>query len=216
ASQSPAELAIPIFAKATLNVLTFWPALRLASTQGWGRPESKTHIAEDILDLFLSFAEQSAADGVPSTSTSLNQISPPDDEIELVLLHALESEYALSLEDGSEKLVARDLRRLWKECLDTLGQGGDMCKKFADAAAKAKAEDGESGYQGGSRGQGAEGEDSDSDSESGSEEEGDEDGDVAMDGVEESAPEPRQAKAKEEPVIDEDGFQMVQKKKGRR
>lgn len=88
-----------------------------------------------------------------------------------------------------------------------------VAERVAAGAAKAKAEDGVRVYGAQRQGAGSDdGEvsDDDSDDESGSEDEG-------MEGVEEEAPvaSGSGARKKEEPVIDEDGFQMVPKK-GRR
>lgn len=35
-AQTAEELTLISFARSTLNLLTFWPALRIAVSQGWG------------------------------------------------------------------------------------------------------------------------------------------------------------------------------------
>ncbi|KAI5478644.1 20S pre-rrna processing of protein [Pseudohyphozyma bogoriensis] len=196
---TPEEVALLTFARATINLLTFWPALRIAITQGWGSAEGRTHLAEDIVDLFYTTA-------VESTSTKV----PDIDDVTSVVLHVLSKEFSVSLEDDSERLIANDLTHLWKECLERAegtwpaGREGRV-EVFERQAEKARVEDaGSGGYQGARR-------DGQSDDEgSVSDEDSSEDEDEEMEV--ESAPAPR---VREEPVIDEDGFQMVTKGKRR-
>ncbi|KAL8278354.1 hypothetical protein RQP46_009246 [Phenoliferia psychrophenolica] len=202
---SPEEVALTLFARSTMNLLTFWPALRISTTQGWGTSSSLSHVAEDVVDLFYTSAT--------STSAQL----PDQDEIEAVLLHVLSAEFSLTLEDNSEGLIARDLVALWKECIHRATNPPPyeegLAEKFEKAADKARAEDGARSYaaarQGGS-------DDDDVEDPSDLEDDSDsDDSDEEMDGVEDAPVASGSGRKKDEPVIDEDGFQMVPKK-GRR
>ncbi|KAK4699682.1 pre-rRNA-processing protein TSR2, partial [Phenoliferia sp. Uapishka_3] len=203
---SPEEVTLTTFARSAMNLLTFWPALRICTTQGWGNSSSLSHVAEDVVDLFYTAAT--------STSSQL----PDQDEIEAVLLHVLSAEFSLTLEDNSEGLIARDLVALWKECVyratNPPPHAEGLAEKFEKAADKARAEDGVGSYaaarQGGSDDDDVE-DPSDLEDDSDSEDDSDED----MDGVESAPVASGSGRKKEEPVIDEDGFQMVPKK-GRR
>ena len=81
-----------------------------------------------------------------------------------------------------------------------------MREKFKVEAVKARLEDGERIYAAQRDG------DSDEESESGDDDDMDEDGDEDMEGGESG----QNGRGKEEPIIDEDGFEMVTKKSGRR
>lgn len=155
-------------------------------------------MAEDLVDLFYTTATEQ------SSSSSTVEVLPELDDIEEVILHVISHDFSLTLEDGSERLVARDLIKLWKECLSRAGNGGvpgaagddGLKEKFEAAAEKARREDGVRRYEAVREGE--------SDDESGSDDGMDEDEDDEM-----GEPE---ARKKEEPTVDEDGFQMVGKK----
>ncbi|GAA6001259.1 Tsr2p [Rhodotorula paludigena] len=223
---SPEEQALGLFARSALDLFDMWPALRLAISQGWGGDgkQGKTHLAEDVVDLFYTVATsgpESAAEGAqPQASTSTHEGGipvPAQDELEQTLLYVVEQEFDVDLEDASERLVARDLILLWRECLRRVTEGrtddeGELAKRFREGAERARAQDGQGRFEA-QRG-GDAGDDSSDDDEDGSDDE-------QMEGVEdvpqlvptEQAP-PRE---RQEPIVDEDGFEMVQtKKKGGR
>lgn len=206
AAPSVPDLALPTFAKSTIDILHVWPALRIAISQGWGGAEGRIHLAEDIVDLFYTTAAEAVSE--TATITAETALVPDQDDIEAVLIHVLSHAFNITLEDGSEATIAKDLTALWKECVTRVTtpppHQSSMIERFAEAATKAKAEDGVQRY-----GAQRAGDDSDSEDESG------EDSDEEMEGVEE-APVASSSRPKEEPVIDEDGFQMVPKKGGRR
>lgn len=211
ATLSIEDLALQSFARSTLNLLTFWPALRLAMSQGWGSSTGLTHLAEDVVDLFYTTAIQSQSSSYTTSSSAT--LVPEQDDVEAVLLHVLSHEFSITLEDNSEAVVARDLTALWRECVgramgEPIAGGGEgLVEKFERAAAKARQEDGVRGYEAQREGN--------SDEESGSDSGSDTDSDgMDEDGDEEMA-EPRGSR-REAPVVDEDGFQMVPKKGGRR
>ncbi|KPV77306.1 uncharacterized protein RHOBADRAFT_33490 [Rhodotorula graminis WP1] len=119
---------------------------------------------------------------------------PAADDVAATLLHVVGNEFDVDLEDGSEVLVARDLVALWRECLGR-DRGG--------ARFEARREGG--GDEDESSDEGSEFDESGSDDE--------------MDGIEEEehAPQLVETRPREEPVVDEDGFELVQtKKKGGR
>jgi pre-rRNA-processing protein TSR2 len=207
AAPSVPDLALPSFAKSAIDILHVWPALRIAISQGWGGAEGRIHLAEDIVDLFYTTAAEAVSE--TATITAETALVPDQDDIEAVLLHVLSHAFNITLEDGSEATIAKDLTALWKECVTRVTtpppHQPSMIERFAEAATKAKAEDGVQRYGA----QRAGDDDSDSEDESG------EDSDEEMEGVEE-APVASSSRPKEEPVIDEDGFQMVPKKGGRR
>ncbi|GAA6029623.1 hypothetical protein JCM8097_000968 [Rhodosporidiobolus ruineniae] len=212
---SPEEQALGFFARCVLDLLTMWPAVRLALQQGQGFDDSKQALASQVVDLFYGAAtsSSSSATGAPapegSTSTHEHGIKLPGvDELEEVLKWSFTDEFDVDLEDGSEVQVSKDLIALWRECLQRVFHGseeeGAMARKFREGAEKAA---------------GAEqftvqrGEESSEDEESGSED-GDDDEEMSGEAAPAPAPAPRQ---REEPVVDEDGFEMVQtKKKGGR
>lgn len=219
AQPSAEDLALVTFARATLDLLTFWPALRIAIQQGWGGPTGITHLAEDIVDVFYTTATQdiSTTNPNPSAPTAESAVVPETDDIEDVLLHVLSHEFNITLEDGSESVIAKDLVGLWRECIArAVGAppyAAGLIERFAAGAAKARAEDGERQYAAQAEG------DSSDDGESGSDDDMDDEDDVEM-GEEHvhsaaCAHGHSHAPRREEPEVDEDGFQMV-KKGGRR
>ena len=189
------ELALQSFASSVLDLFTIWPALRLAISQGWGSSNGRTHMAEDIVDLFYTTA-------VDESATTTGDKIPELDDIESVLLHVLSHEYSLTLEDNSERLIARDLVGLWGECIGT--NSTTRREEFRIEAEKARAEDGTRVYAAQRDGE------SDEESGSGSEDGMDEDGDEEMEGGAGAGGKGR------EKVVDEEGFEMVMKKGGRR
>jgi pre-rRNA-processing protein TSR2 len=206
------DFVLPTFAKGTISLLHIWPALRIAISQGWGGPQGRTHLAEDIVDLFYTTASEAVSS--TSTVTAATALVPEQDDIEAVLLHVLSHEFSLTLEDGSEATIARDLVGLWRECVGRAVSSPPyqpgMLERFEAAAVKAKLEDGAQRY--GVQREG--GEDSE-----GSDDESGEDSDEEMGELVEGEDVPAEASGsrhKDEPMIDEDGFQTVTKKGGRR
>ncbi|GAA6004684.1 hypothetical protein JCM11491_002194 [Sporobolomyces phaffii] len=225
------DQALLLFARSTIDLLHIWPALRLAITHGWGggtrqSTQNRTHLAEDIVDLFYSTATTTTSTTSTSTSTSMSEAGvaiPGRDEVEETLKWSISQQFDLDLEDGSEATVARDLILLWRECIRTVvggatAQEGELAKKFREGAERAKREDGQQRFAA-QRAPGQDGEPDDEDTTD--EDDDDSDGfeteeDETMGDA--SAPEPpAPVRERPEPVIDEDGFEMVQpKKKGGR
>ncbi|GAA5935981.1 hypothetical protein JCM3775_003549 [Rhodotorula graminis] len=227
------ERALALFARSALDLFDMWPALRLAISHGWGGDgkEGKTAIAEDVVDLFYSAATSgsagasSASAGAGASSSLMEQgiPLPAADDVAATLLYVVGNEFDVDLEDGSEVLVARDLVALWRECLGRVlatpaggdSPEGELAQRFREGAERARAQDrGGARFEARREGGGDEDESSDEGSEfdeSGSDDE--------MDGIEEEehAPQLVETRPREEPVVDEDGFELVQtKKKGGR
>ncbi|KAJ8294420.1 Pre-rRNA-processing protein TSR2 [Rhodotorula toruloides] len=223
--QSPEDQALGLFARSALDLFDMWPALRLAISHGWGGDggQGKTHLAEDVVDLFYSTATsgqggEGSASASGSSSTHEGGIPiPPMDEIEQTLLYVIGNEFDVDLEDGSEHTVARDLVNLWRECLQRVRAGeegiakeGPLAEKFRIAAEKARVQDGQQRFEAQRQG----GDEDEGETSSEGEYETEDDEDEEMGAIEREAPPPRE---RQEPVVDEDGFELVQtKKKGGR
>ncbi|BGP38921.1 hypothetical protein JCM10449v2_002859 [Rhodotorula kratochvilovae] len=213
--QSPEEQALVLFARAALDLFDMWPALRLAISHGWGGDgaEGKTALAEDVVDLVYTAASAGSTGADAGSSTSMQEGGiplPAQDDVAATLLHVVGTEFDVDLEDGSEVLVARDLLALWRECLRRVLDGkideeGELARRFREGGERARQQDRGSRFEAAR----AEGDESSDEDESGSDDE-------EMEGIEE-APELVEARPREEPVVDEDGFELVQtKKKGGR
>ncbi|GAA5864358.1 hypothetical protein JCM1840_006757 [Sporobolomyces johnsonii] len=226
---TPEERALGLFARSALDLFTLWPALRLAISHGWGTAGAgetgRTHLAEDVVDLFYTTATEgpspsSASGASASGSTSMSEGGvpvPAQDEVEETLKWVISQEFDVDLEDESERTVARDLILLWRECLRRVQAGdegeGPMAKAFREGADKARREDGEGRFVAQRHGQGGEDDDDET-----TDEEDDSDDDEMVELVDASQPpQAGPSRQREEPVVDEDGFEMVtSKKKGGR
>ncbi|TFK41627.1 Pre-rRNA-processing protein TSR2-domain-containing protein [Crucibulum laeve] len=126
---------------------------------------------------------------------SFEQSPLPDDQyIEELLLQVMSDEFEVVVEDGSAEAVAKDIMKLWQETREGKEEGVRNFEELARKIGGKKLEVKEEVRN--------EDEWSDEDEEGGS---GDEEG-------EEEAPQLIAPKAKEEPVVDEDGFTLVQGK----
>jgi len=227
----PTAPTILLFARGVLALFDLWPALAIAVREQWGGPDSsdkRTWMASTIIDEFESRATYlllsipsapSASSTSPASSSSppravdpQSASDPPLDQDELgdLINQMMSDEFDANVEDGSIDLVASDIVRLWR---DMLKPGLGMSAEDVVSALERKAD--EVRRTGVKANVGAELEEVDGDSESGS---GSESGD-GMD-IDEEAPrlEAREnGKEKHEPVIDDDGFTLVQAKgkKGR-
>ena len=173
-----------LFARGVIARLELWPALRIAVEQGWGGPDSLAKRRWLASELVDAFDPE-----------------PQDaDYVALMLAQVLEDEFGASIEDGSVEAVAADVVGLW-------GAGEDTVREWERKAegARGKRVDVREVVD-----KGGDGED---------EEEWEDEG--VEDGDEDEAPQllgeasdPQQRPSKTEPVVDEDGFTLVQK--GRR
>jgi len=189
----PPNPALIFFARGVIARLELWPALRIAVEQGWGGPDSRGKrrwLASVLVDAFDHEQQQG---------------TPPDAEyVALMLAQVLEDEFGASIEDGSVEAIAEDIVQLW-------GAGEDAVREWerkADGARAKKVDVREVVDEDGGEDDG--GEDDEWEDE---EEGGDEDEDEAPQ-LSQAAGDPQQRPSKPEPVVDEDGFTLVQK--GRR
>lgn len=219
----PSTATLVYFARATLDILTSWPALRFACAQQWPAGSRKAQegrqvCCEQIVDLFYdaaatsssSAAANAGANGVSGTGEPSSSTAglPAQDTLEDLLVGCSRDLFNLELEDDSERFIARDMLLLWQEaCSKKEGdEAGELAKRFEVLAGKAKMQDGDPTYWAQQRQQQQQGDDDD-DSSSGEDDESeqgdDEDVEMALD-----EPQPPQ---KEEPQVDDDGFQTVTK-----
>jgi len=183
-----------LFAQGLLARLQLWPAFQIALSISNRSDETSEQItfrlAEELLDAFITAPE--------------GQIPEPS-RMQEFLQEFIDVELEVLLEDDSDREVTRDLGRLWLACID-LGEGQEMVDSLVQLANKKKGHTVQATRIAGE-------DDGDTDeSDSGSEEEGDEDAQGSMD-VDET-PSSRQPN-KLEPIIDDDGFQTIQKSRRR-
>ena len=185
----PPNPAVVLFARGVLARLELWPALRIAVDQGWGGPDSRAKrrwLASVLVDAF---------DCSP-------QPQPDEEYVALMLAQVLEDEFGASVEDGSVEAVAADVVRLWGAGEDAVGEW----ERKADGARAKRVDVREVVNEDG----GDEGDEWEDEEEDGDE---DEDEDEAPQLLR-AAGDPQQRPSKNEPVVDDDGFTLVQK--GRR
>ncbi|KAG8849757.1 hypothetical protein FRB91_009616 [Serendipita sp. 411] len=187
-----------LFARAVIARLAVWPVLRIAVDSSWGGPESKekrSWMAGEVIDAFLS-----------SKTTS----SEPDDTyIEELLLQMMADEFDCVVEDLSGEIVAKDVIKLWEDIKK--GAIEESVKYWEE---KEKALNGKKLEYAFSK----KGDDTDWVDE---EEEGSSEGDDGTEEevelsnqmeVDENVPDLIDQGSKSEPVVDEDGFTLVQRK----
>ncbi|BFZ56592.1 rRNA accumulation-related protein [Savitreella phatthalungensis] len=178
-----------------------WEALTLAVSNGWGGAESegkRDWLAGIVVDMFPT----AVGEDEKSADVSVEEL-----DIEDVLMQVMSDEFEVSLEDDSAIAVAREVIRLHGCCcrgdFDEIKQ---MKEKFEARGNKATPS--------ASRRERTEGDDDDS-SDEGDEDHEDGNGDDEMMDVDTQAGEASTRRHTIEPVVDEDGFELVQKK-GRR
>lgn len=194
--------ALILFARGVIARLELWPALRIAIEQGWGSSgpssssrEKRLWLASEIVDAF-AFADNDNDNDNGDDSARMRVRAPDAEYIGLMLAQVLEDEFDATFEDGSVEAVAEDIVALW-------GAGEDVVGMWERKA------------------EGARGKKVDVREEVGSEEDGDEDeweDEESGEEEEEGAPQLVPAAAAEvqrlarpRPIIDEDGFTLVQK-----
>jgi len=190
------------FARGVIARLEVWPALRVAVEQGWGGPSSREKrrwLASEIVDAFDGDDDEppSADMNMDAHAHGKKKKSTLDaEDVALMLAQALEDEFDASFEDGSIEGVAADIVALW-------GAGEDVVREW-----ERKAE--------GVRGKKVDVQEVVDDEDEWEDESG-EDEDEDADGAPQLMPADVaqvQRPAKPKPVIDDDGFTLVQK--GRR
>lgn len=207
---------IPIFARGVLAVLDLWPALTIAVREEWGGPESadkKVWIASTIIDEF-----ESRASYLPSpSSSSPSDIADPatandppleHDDLADLINQMMSDEFESNIEDGSIDAVAADIVRLWRDILQPAS--GAEPSTVVDALERKAAEVKGKGIQA-TKGAGLQNENGEEDSDSEWDDES-EDG-MEVDEAPQLAPVERE---RVEPVVDDDGFTLVQPKTKKR
>jgi len=199
------DTTLVLFARGVIARLEVWPALRVAVEQGWGGPSSREKrrwLASEIVDAFDGDDDEPpSADMDVDTDARAhekNKKSTLDaEDVALMLGQALEDEFDASFEDGSVEAVAADIVALWGAGEGVVGEWERKAEgvrgKKVDVQEVVDDED--------------EWED-----ESGEDEDEDADGAPQLMPADDAAQVQRPAKPK--PVIDDDGFTLVQK--GRR
>lgn len=184
---TPVPSSAVLFARGVIARLSIWPVLRVALQESWG-----ASAGGDKKTLLAS-----------EIVDAFDQADTPDDEyVEDMLLQIMEEEFEVGIEDGSAESVAKDIVKIY----DDVKQGKtDLVLKFEELADKAKGKQMEVNVQAAVDEEDWEDEDGESDEDA----EMDEDVPQLM----QPAPEPPR---REEPEVDEDGFTMVKKGKGRR
>lgn len=205
---------ILLFARGVLALLDLWPALTIAVNEQWGGPESadkKTWLASTIIDNFEIRAAFLPNTNPPHIDTSSASDPPLDfDELGDLLNQMMSDEFDANIEDGSIDMITQDILRLWKDVVSP--PITRSAEETVSALEKKAGEIRKSGVKA-SRGNGPEEMDgSDSAEDSGEDDEGGMDVDV------DEAPQLVDAKSTKEriePVVDEDGFELVQKSRRR-
>ncbi|KAG6812231.1 hypothetical protein H0H92_003771 [Tricholoma furcatifolium] len=175
-----------LFARGVISRLAVWSTLRIAVQESWGGPGAAEKRTWLASVIVDTFEEQSQ--------------TPDDQYIEELLLQVMSDEYDVTIEDGSAESVAQDIVRMWDE---TRVGNADTVTKFEQVAQNLKGKKVEAEVH-------EDGEDSD-------EWEDEDGGDMNEDEdeVPQLIPAP-QPQTRDEPEVDEDGFTLVKRGKGRR
>lgn len=210
---------IPLFARGLLAILDLWPALTIAVREEWGGPESadkKTWIASTIIDEFESRASYLPSEPTVADPATANDPPLDYDDLADMVNQMMSDEFEANIEDGSIDAVASDIVRLWRDILSP--PSGQQPTSIVDALERKAAEIKGKGVQA-TKGAGLQMVDDDSDSDW-DDEEDEAEGAGGTDAMQvDEAPQlvPRE-RERQEPVVDDDGFTMVQpksKKSGR-
>jgi pre-rRNA-processing protein TSR2 len=212
---------IALFARGVLAILDLWPALTIAVREEWGGPDSadkKTWIASTIIDEFESRASYLSSSSDASSSSAPQVVDPATandppldyDDLADLINQMMSDEFESNIEDGSIDAVASDLVRLWRDILQPAP--GAQPSTVVEALERKAGEIKGKGVQA-TKGAGLQTVDGDSDSDWDSESD---DGGMEVD----EAPQlvPATERERQEPVVDDDGFTLVQtkgKKSGR-
>ena len=188
--------ALILFARGVIARLELWPALRIAIEQGWGwgwgtaSPPGNPGPGPSSR---LEKRRWLASEIVDAFDNNDKKKTPDAEYIALMLAQVLEDEFDAMFEDGSVEAVAEDIVALW-------GAGEDVVGVWERKA------------------EGVRGKKVDVREEVGSDEDGDEDewedeesGEEGEEGAPQLVPAEVQGPARPRPIIDEDGFTLVQK-----
>ncbi|VDC04019.1 unnamed protein product [Peniophora sp. CBMAI 1063] len=197
---------LALFARGTLARLSLWPVMRAAIENSWGGPRSaakRTWLAGELVDAFESSLPRGQGAGK-------GEEEPDEEWVATMLGQVMEDEFDVVLEDDSHISVARDLVSLWSAA-KTLNE--EPVKEWELRADKASGKRIDVQVQSKVKHVDEAGNEVDGGEESDDGEEGDWEDE---DGGGEEAPQLIERRERE-PVVDEDGFTLVQGKgKGRR
>jgi pre-rRNA-processing protein TSR2 len=203
ATSAPSPFIL-LFARGVLALLDLWPALIIAVAEEWGGPESrekKTWLASTIIDEFESRANLPSDPSAPIPANINDQQLDHDDLADL-LNQIMSDEFEANIEDGSIDVVSTDILRLWRDILDS--PAGTTAESLVEALEKKSAEVRKAGVKATKGPDPIEVEVEDGDDESSNESDEEMTGDEAPQLV------PRE-KERQEPIVDDDGFTLVQK-----
>lgn len=174
-----------LFARGVVSTLKLWTALNIAL-------EVAQRTDETPLEIRTRLAEE-LVDAYESGSASV-------EKVEGFLRDFVDGELDVVLEDDSEIAIARELSVLWRDIQLGKPEAEQAVGKLEDSAAR-RAQSGRTQYQ---RAQGEEDGDSSSD-----EDEDEEEEDTDMSSQQQQQP----VRERLEPVVDEDGFETVQRRR---
>lgn len=180
-----------LFARGVVSTLKLWTALSIALDVAQRTDESpleiRTRLAEELVDAFES--------GAAST-----------DKVEVFLREFVDGELDVVLEDDSEIAIAKELSVLWRDIHLGKPEAQLAVSKLEESAAR-RAQSGRAQYQ---RAQGED--DGDSDSSEGDDDDQDAGEDTDMQSQQQQQQQ-QPVRERLEPVVDEDGFETVQRKR---
>ncbi len=227
-NSSPTSPTILLFARGVLALLDLWPALTIAVTEQWGGPESlekKTWLASTIIDEFETHATHlplppssfpsSSSTSIPApprVDPSTGNKPPLDhDGLADLLNQMMSDEFEANIEDGSIDAVTADIIRLWR---DVLSENPEAIVEALERKAEEVKRNGVQASQGGDL---VEVEDDDDDfGEDDEEDLGSMDKAMEVDEVPQLIPREMEKEERSEPMVDEEGFTLVQGKGRRR
>lgn len=217
-SQSPEARATAYFELAVSLYLFRWPALSLAVEHGWGGHDSadkRDWLGGVLVDLF----PPPGAPGVGGGGGGGDVVVVPAEveDVEDVVVQVMSDEFQVVLEDESAYVLASAIVRAWTDCRAGKFDGIEALKVQFQAQADKKATATATAAMGGRRRGNDIGEESDSSSGTDAELDPEESG-AGEEAMEVDHPAHRHQQQQQEPVVDEDGFELVQGKgkKGRR
>lgn len=200
---------ILLFARGVVALLDLWPALTIAVREQWGGIDSadkKTFLASEIVELF-----DTRADRLPSGAIDpKNAAEPPldQDQIADLLAQVMSDEFEAAVEDDSLDPLAADIVRVWRDIVnagaateeEAKGRGEEVVSALERKAAEVSRQGVRAQSGGGEVEVDSEGEEWESDDE---------------EAPQLVAAEPREPRERQEPVVDDDGFTLVQKPRRR-
>jgi pre-rRNA-processing protein TSR2 len=191
ASPPASNPALILFARGVIARLELWPALRIAVEQGWGTsggPSGGPSSSSREKRRWLASEIVDAFDNSGSPAPDAGYVA-------LMLAQVLEDEFDATFEDGSVEAVAGDIVALWGAGEDVVGMWERKAEGVRGKTVDVREEVGS---------------DEDGDEDEWEDEESGEEGEGAPQLMPAAAAE-MQRPVRPKPIIDEDGFTLVQK-----